>query len=160
MKKITLLLTAAVLTVAMAACSKKTPAQPELDLTADTQGTKLAVEFKNQLSKTTDLNEIANNMANFTEITCMVENFEPGYFPGFDTEITGFKQAVGFLPMIGSIPFVSYIFEVENPAEFKELLKAAANPRWNICTEAAETVVISEGNYVFFTMCPGEEEDW
>jgi len=34
------------------------------------------------------------------------------------------------------------------------LLKDNANPRWNICTEAEETVVGSVDNKVFFVMCP------
>lgn len=135
-------------------CSKKTA-------DADTMGTKLAEEFKTQIKQTKDLTQIAESLGELSEMFCVVEPMEPGYFPGFDSEVSGFTQAVGFFPMIGSIPFVGYIFEAENAKTFAENLKQQANPRWNICTEAAETVVEVSGKYVFFTMCPGdEEEEW
>ncbi len=60
--------------------------------------------------------------------------------------------------MIGSIAFVGYIFETEDADTLMTKLKSVADPRWNICTEAAETVCVKLGNYVFFAMCPGEED--
>ena len=60
--------------------------------------------------------------------------------------------------MIGSIPFVGYVFQTDDADALMAKLNATADPRWNICTEAAETVCIKQGNYVFFTMCPDEEE--
>lgn len=83
---------------------------------------------------------------------------EPGLLTGFDNaEITGFKEGVMFSPMMGTIPFVGYIFVLEDGADveaFKTTLKENANPRWNICTEAEETVVESVENTVLFLMCP------
>lgn len=83
---------------------------------------------------------------------------EPGYLTGFDeTEITGFEEGVMFAPMIGTIPFVGYIFELAEDADvdgFVKTLTESANPRWNICTTADEIIVDSEGNTVFFLMCP------
>lgn len=155
MKKIALLLTTVLLAATLTGCTKKTASDSELE--AKTTGTKLAVEFKKGIKQTTDLIQIAETLAESSDMVCVVQEMEPGYFPGFDGEISGFKQAVGFLPMIGSIPFVGYIFEVENPEDFQKTLNSLANPRWNICTEAEETVVAVEGKYVFFTMCPGEE---
>lgn len=154
MKKIVLLLTAVLLTATFTGCTKKAASDSEFE--AKTKGTKLAVEFKKEIKQTTDLIQIAETLAESSAMICITQEMEPGYFPGFDEEITGFKQAVGFLPMIGTIPFVGYIFEVEKPKDFMKTLKSLANPRWNICTEAEETVVVSEGKYVFFTMCPGE----
>lgn len=154
MKKIALLLTAVLLTATFTGCTKKTAADSEFE--AKTKGTKLAAEFKKEIKQTTDLIQIAETLAESSGMVCITQEMEPGYFPGFDEEITGFKQAVGFLPMIGTIPFVGYIFEVEKPKDFMKTLNSLANPRWNICTEAEETVVVSEGKYVFFTMCPGE----
>lgn len=154
MKKIALLLTAVLLTATFTGCTKKAAA--DLEFEAKTKGTKLAVEFKKEIKQTTDLIQIAETLAESSGMVCITQEMEPGYFPGFDEEITGFKQAVGFLPMIGTIPFVGYIFEVEKPKDFMKTLNSLANPRWNICTEAEETVVVSEGKYVFFTMCPGE----
>ena len=83
---------------------------------------------------------------------------EPGLLSGFDNaEITGFSEGVMFAPMMGSIAFVGYIFEVEeggDVAAFMENLKANCNPRWNICVEADETLVHNSGNTVFFLMSP------
>lgn len=85
---------------------------------------------------------------------------EPGYLTGFDNaEITGFKEGAVFMPMIGTIPFVGYVFTLENAADapaFIANLKANANLRWNICTSADEMVAGSAGNKVFFVMCPTE----
>jgi hypothetical protein len=35
-----------------------------------------------------------------------------------------------------------------------QTLKDNADPRWNICVEAEETVCEQVGNKVFFVMCP------
>ena len=83
---------------------------------------------------------------------------EPGYLTGFDNaEIKGFSEGAMFAPMIGSIAFVGYVFTLEDgtdTAAFISNLKANANKRWNICTEADEMVTGSVGNKVFFVMCP------
>jgi len=83
---------------------------------------------------------------------------EPGYLTGFDNvEITGFKEGAMFAPMIGSIPFVGYVFELENAADtanFIKTLEDNANLRWNICVTADEMVSGSVGNRVFFVMAP------
>ena len=83
---------------------------------------------------------------------------EEGFLTGFDnTEIKGFKEGAMFAPMIGTIPFVGYVFTLAdgtNAADFISTLKSAANLRWNICTSAEEMVTGSAGNKVFFVMCP------
>ena len=83
---------------------------------------------------------------------------EPGLLSGFDNyEVTGFQEGAVFMPMIGSIAFVGYIFTLEDGADvnaFMENLKANANPRWNICVAAEETLVSNVGNKVFFVMSP------
>ena len=88
---------------------------------------------------------------------------EPGLLSGFDNnEITGFKSGAVFMPMIGSIPFVGYVFELENAADapaFISKLKSCANLRWNVCVEADEMVAGSVGTKVFFVMCPTSLED-
>ena len=88
---------------------------------------------------------------------------EEGYLMGFDNvEVKGFEEAVMFAPMIGTIPFVGYVFDTEN-AESAEALAAVltenANPRWNICTEAEETVSGVADDKVFFVMCPKSLEE-
>ena len=82
---------------------------------------------------------------------------EPGFLMGFSADITGFKEAVSFMPMIGTIPFMGYVFALEEDADveaFIATLEKNADPRWNICTEAEQTVIKAVGNKVFFLMCP------
>lgn len=83
---------------------------------------------------------------------------EQGLLTGFgNAEITGFKEGVTFAPMIGSIAFVGYVFDLEegtDSAAFIQTLKDNADPRWNICVEAEETICEQVGNKVFFVMCP------
>ena len=83
---------------------------------------------------------------------------EEGLLSGFDNaEIKGFKSGATFLPMIGSIAFVGYVFELENPddaSSFIANLRNNANLRWNVCVEAEEMITGSQGNKVFFVMCP------
>ena len=83
---------------------------------------------------------------------------EQGLLTGFgNAEITGFKEGVTFAPMIGSIAFVGYVFDLEegtDSAAFMQTLKDNADPRWNICVEAEETICEQVGNKVFFVMCP------
>lgn len=92
----------------------------------------------------------------------MVTAVEPGLLPGFgNTEITGFTQAVQFGPVISTIPFVGYLFQTESEAQgtaLREALLEAADPRWNICTEADETLATQAGTTVFFLMCPSAME--
>ena len=78
---------------------------------------------------------------------------EEGYLSGFDEEITGFQKGIMFAPMISTIPFVGYVFETEDPETLLSLLQEKANPAWNICTQADETVSASRGHLVFFLMC-------
>ena len=62
-----------------------------------------------------------------------------------------------FGPMIGSIPFIGYVFELKDETDvnqFISTLKSNADLRWNICTEADEMVVCSVDKKVFFVMCP------
>ncbi|MBQ3181965.1 MAG: hypothetical protein IJB50_04320 [Clostridia bacterium] len=88
---------------------------------------------------------------------------EPGLLSGFDNaEITGFKSGASFGPMIGSIAFIGYVFELEDgvsASDFIANLKKNANLRWNICVEAEEMVAGSKGNKVFFVMCPKAFEE-
>ena len=67
-----------------------------------------------------------------------------------------------FAPMIGSIPFIGYVFELPNAGDassFIANLQKNANLRWNICVAADEMVTGSAGNKVFFVMCPESLEE-
>lgn len=103
---------------------------------------------------------ISNEIILFAADTAPIEE---GLLTGFgNAEITGFEDGVTFGPIIGSIPFVGYIFDLPDDAdasEFISLLEENANPRWNVCTEAEETVVSSNGDKVFFVMSPISLED-
>lgn len=125
---------------------------------ANSEGTKLYNAFINELNSSSDISQIANNLSkeSVSGYDCVVNDFGEGFLNGFDADITGFNKCVGFGPLIGSIPFVTYIFETDDPAALKETLLKHADPRWNICTEADETVCEISGNYVFFVMCINE----
>ena len=120
------------------------------DFKADTEGS--AQEIAERIA--------ANDIIPFEAAALAVE---PGYLAGFDNaEITGFESGVMFAPMMGTIPFVGYVFELADDADaeaFKQTLEDNANLRWNICTEAEEMVVDSEGNKVFFLMAPQSFEE-
>lgn len=142
--------------------SENTSVEAPADTVADTVGTKLAADFKSQVAANDSASalEIAdailmNEVINFGGASMEVE---PGLLNGFNNaEITGFSEGAMFAPMIGSIPFVGYIFTLEDGtdvAAFMDNLKTNADLRWNICTEADEMVVENAGNKVFFVMCP------
>ena len=125
---------------------------------ADTVGGILLEDFKANSEGTPQ--EIAdrlltNEVIQFPGVAAPVE---PGLLAGFDNaEIKGFEEGVMFAPMMGTIPFMGYIFSLEDGADvesFKQTLQDSANLRWNICTEAEELIVDSEGNTVFFLMSP------
>lgn len=87
---------------------------------------------------------------------------DPEYFPGFDNYLpTGYESGAMFMPMIGSIAYVGYVFELPEDADaaaFIADLEANANPRWNICVEADQVVAGAVGNKVLFLMCPSTYE--
>lgn len=96
---------------------------------------------------------IANEIIQFMGGTMPVE---PGFLTGFTADITGFEEATVFMPMIGTIPFVGYVFDLAEDADveaFMTTLKDNADMRWNICVEAEEMVVEAIGDKVFFLMC-------
>ena len=156
MKKFITLLLCLVFVLGMVGCTAEVE-----DAEPDTLGTKLLAGFKAELENTDDIMAIAEKLSaeDFCGYNCGIMECEEGYLNGFDTEISGFDSAVMFSPMIGSIPFVCYIFHSADAAALKDTLTEHADPRWNICTEAAETVAEVVGDYVFFTMCPGEDAE-
>ncbi len=142
------IITAAVLMImvmGLVSCGKKDNVSE-----ANTVGGKYINMFNASSGKTCD--EVADELlAGSVEV-------EPGYLNGFDDEIKGFDEGVMFSPMIGSIPFVGYVFKTSDPASLEALLKSKANLRWNICTEADEMVSATKGDLVFFMMCTNENQ--
>lgn len=177
MKKVVSMILAGCMVLSMAACGGKTDA-PATETTAvettveetkapETLAEFLVVDFKDQLAKDSELSAktlaegiISNEKILFAGDTMEVE---PGLLTGFgNAEITGFEEGAMFAPIIGSIPFVGYVFTLESEdavEDFKKTLTDNANPRWNICTEAEETLIDSVGKHVFFVMCPKSLEE-
>ena len=124
---------------------------------SDTLGGKLANAFLDEAEKTDDITTIAENIValNYTEYNLVVAEVEPGWLNGFTNDITGFNKGVCFQPMIGTIPFVAYIFETDDVDALKKALDDNHDMRWNICTEAEEYVIYDSGNIVFVAMVPG-----
>ena len=155
MKKYIAMLLVLVAVLSLAACGKKaeeptTPAQI------------LLKEFKD--SSDSSLEELANKLLENEALGFMggAMPVEEGYLNGFSAEIHGFTEGVMFAPMIGSIPFVGYLFRTESDAAAKDLVKAltdAHDLRWNICTQADEMVCEAKGSTVFFVMAPSSFED-
>lgn len=87
---------------------------------------------------------------------------EPGYLNGFTEEINGFAEGYMFGPTIGSIPFIGYVFTLEEGTDadaYVEGLKRAADLRWNICTQADDMQVGVVGDKVCFVMSPASFEE-
>ena len=159
-KRIIALLLAAIMVLSMVACGTKEDDKKE---EAQTVGAVLLNDFKKNPEGTAQ--EIAERIIGNEIIPFMggANPIEPGFLAGFDNvEITEFKEGCMFGPMMGTIPFVGYIFVLEDGADvdaFVTTLKDNANLRWNICTEAEELTVESEGNTVFFLMSPKKFEE-
>lgn len=132
----------------------------------DTLGGMLKNDFTESVEKNENISaqELADRICANENIPFEMVSMpvEPGVLMGFnEIEITGFKEAVQFSPMIGTVPFLGYIFVLEDETDvndFIDILTANANPRWNICTEAEETMVTSVGNHVFFLMSPKDTD--
>ena len=168
MKKIIALIMVALMVVTMTACSKteKTDKADNADNSqkgenvteSATVGETLLADFKADTNGSAQ--EIADRLIKNEIIEFMggAMPVEEGLLTGFDnTEIRGFKEGVMFAPMMSSIAFVGYVFELADGTdvdEFKSTLKDSANLRWNICVEAEELIVENDGNKVFFLMCP------
>ncbi len=164
MKKLASLLLALVMLLSLCACGA---AEESASPVAEGLGGVLQQAFRSLAAAEPDMSPLAmaealmaNEAIVFAPVTMTVE---PGYLNGFgDQEITGFAEAAIFAPMIGSIPFVGYIFRLEENADaeaFVEMLEGQANLRWNICTEAEQLVTERSGSLVFFVMCPLSVEE-
>ena len=158
-----------------AAAPEDTPAEmptPEVgeetgnEISGETIGASLAQEFHAIKAENPEITaqEMADKIltAPMIQISGASMEVAEGLLTGFgNAEITGFNSGVMFAPMIGTIPFVGYVFTLDEGADteaFMQLLKDNADPRWNICTEAEETVVENADNMVFFVMCPAQFE--
>lgn len=169
MKKFLVTLLAAVMVLSMVACGSKkeeTPATTVLtEVEEGTLGATLLEVFSTEMEANSALTaqELADTIITNEAILFAGASMpmEEGFLMGFDADITGFEEAVAFMPMIGTIPFVGYVFDLAENADvnaFMTTLQENANMRWNICTEAEQTVIASYGDKVFFLMCPNSLE--
>lgn len=157
-KNLTLILVILSLALIITGCGKK----ENNDIKSDnTVAANLVLEFEKEMPKSKNIKEVADKIIKTNIISPQVEylEMEEGYLPGFKEEIKEFNSAVVISPTISTIPFIAYIFEVDNPSEFANNLKKQANLRWNICTEADEMQVSVVDNYVFFVMSPNNFDD-
>lgn len=176
MKKLFSILIAATLLLSLCACGSSAPAATEPPVhetptpsvapsetpAGESMGQALLKDFTDRVNAEPELGaeELAKALLEnpVIEFSGDALPVEPGLLTGFgNTEITGFAQGAMFAPMIGTIPFVGYVFVLDEGADaedFVQTLKDNADPRWNICTEADETIAEHVGNTVFFVMCP------
>ena len=141
----------------------ETTEESSVSTDADTLGQTLRAAFLDAMDTNPEATtlEIAETLIGNPAIQFMpvTEPIVPGYLAGFTADIDGFAEGALFAPMIGSIAFVGYIFRLDESADvdaFMKTLTDNADPSWNICVTAEETVVDHVGNTVFFVMCPGE----
>ena len=100
---------------------------------------------------------VSNPVLGFSPV---VEPVEEGFLNGFSQEIAGFDEGAVFAPMIGSIPFIAYVFSVSDDISgFIQTLKDSADLRWNICTQADEMICEANGSKVLFVMSPTSFDD-
>ena len=137
----------------------ETPDEPAV--TEGTVGETLLATFKANATGTAE--EIANAVIGdptipFMGMAMAINPVDFEFLSGLgEAKITEYEEGAMFGPMIGTIPFIGYIFKLAEGTDveaFKTTLTENANLRWNICTAAEELVVENEGNTVFFLMCP------
>lgn len=182
MKKVLAILMALVMVLALAACSKA-PVTEETSTEADVQNAveetseaavsgetvaqSLVAEFKALAATETDALTVAEKLAQSAAVsaispTAMEMELEENYLSGFDNyEVLGFDKCIMVAPMVGTIPFISYVFTLSEGTDadaFVKGLEDNANLRWNICTMADEMAAAAEGNLVFFVMAPASFE--
>ncbi len=179
MKKLLIALMALTLCIALVACGGDATNNEEVsnvitpDVDAATVGGQHWAAFEAALAENAEatVDDLAGAVL-FTEVDGQPLNQFMGgvmpvevgaeYFPGFDNfAITGYKACANFMPMMGSIAYVGYIFELEDGTdaqEFINTLTANCNPRWQICVTADQTVAGAIGNKVLFLMCPATYE--
>ena len=183
MKKFVAIILCLVTVLSLSACKKDNPGTPDTQAPTETQpvttaapetdpqdmtlGGTLLQDFleRAKADSAASTEAIANGILENPALHFdgMTMEVEPGLLNGFgNAEITGFDQGVMFSPMIGSIPFVGYVFRLAEGTDgqaFVKTLEDNADLRWNICTEADEMVAKQEGDLVFFLMCPSSVEE-
>ena len=110
-KRLTAIFLAVLAVLTLAACGQGETAP-------GTMGTMLAQVFeeRGKADPNLDLTDLGNTLMNDSglPIDGEVTPVEPGLLMGFgNDEITGFAEGVMFAPVIGTIPFVGYLFRLD-----------------------------------------------
>ena len=152
------LLLTLVLAVSLSACGREMPQ------TVDTPAQKTVSAFQTLAREGGSPKEIADELAqlDWLPFEGTSESVEEGYLNGFTEEITGFSQGAVFGPMIGAIPYIGYVFSLEDGQDaeaFLQRLEGCADLRWNVCTIAEKTAKGAVGQTVCFVMSPLEFEE-
>ena len=146
------------LCLAFTSCNKKEGSNNAPQTSASTPAQILCQQFKEaaKTDSSISLEDLANSLVSNEIIPFgpAVMPVEEGYLNGFSSEINGFSEGMMFGPMIGSIPFIGYLFRSDDVNTLIANLKDKADLRWNVCTQADEMVVDSVKNLVFFAMSP------
>ena len=138
----------------LASCGTKQDDIPE----TSSEGTKQLKVFEKASESESDIFKIGEALTKTDpELSLEMAEVEPGWLNGFSEDVTGFTKGVVVAPIIGSIPYVAYVFESEDPEALLKELDEKHNMRWNICTEADEKISAIKGNLVFYIMCSNEE---
>lgn len=122
-----------------------------------TVAAKVTARFEAEASEAEDLMALAEAIKadeNALEIAVDLVEMAPGFLNGFNGEITRFTKCVSIAPFISSMPYVSYVFESDEPDALVTELTEKADLRWNICTMADEIKTSVVGNRVFVVMAP------
>ena len=163
MKKLLISLLTIALLFTMVACGGEGNNDGLVSGSGETFGENVVIEARITMSENKDADPltIVTKLAErkmFAEMSLMPVEFDPQFAPGLDTTtLAGYDKAALLSPMIGVIPFVTYVFQVSEGTDanaFAEQLKSVSNPNWNICTSADETLTFVEGNTVIFLMSP------
>lgn len=119
--------------------------------------------YDNANASVEDIAAAMCEMEGFALSGMYAEKVEKGYLSGLG-EFDAFENGASFKPMIGSIPFMGYVFEIDsdvNVYEFISTLKGQANLSWNVCTTADEILTsyskTADKTVVLFVMCPANE---
>ncbi|MBQ7034182.1 MAG: hypothetical protein IJN34_00435 [Clostridia bacterium] len=129
-----------------------------------TVGAQLSSDFKQllNLDNTLGAAAIAGELlkSDLFDFELTKTEVRPGKLQGFgEKEIKGFKEGVMFTSSKGDVPFIGYVFTLEDHTDsdgFIKTLKENADVEWNQGIKAEEMMAESVGRMVFFSMSPKE----
>lgn len=127
----------------------------KVDVPSTTTGI-IATTFVQEIQKTDNLDEIGLKIIESVDVEYDLDmnHVYPGYLLGFSQDIVHFEDAVIISPIVGTIPFVCYVFQTSEPELLTKEIENYHDMRWNICTEAEEKILKQDHNFVLFAMTP------